>query len=73
MRVELKTTGIVAVTHNLRPRDPHSLKGKLTLLFELHQDRRIHHFLIFSQMGKAKDNSLISKLTTTRVIQLWWK
>jgi len=51
VRVEPKTIGIVAVAHNrYMPRDPHSLndKLKLTLLFELRQDRRIHsHFLTF--------------------------
>jgi len=48
VRVELKTIGIVAVTHNRYPTSPCNVNDKLALLFELRQDRRIHsHFHIF--------------------------
>jgi len=47
MRVEQKPlTGIAAITHlTATLQDPHRLNEKLTLLFELHQARRIRsHF-----------------------------
>jgi len=44
MSVEVKSIGIVAVTHNWYA-TPRSLNDKLTLLIELHQDKHIRsHF-----------------------------
>ena len=56
MRFELKTIGIVAVTHNSYTIcDPHSLNDKLTFLFELRQDRHIRsHFQKESTLKNAK-------------------
>jgi len=45
--VELKTIGIVAITHSLTAtiRAAHYLPDKLTVLFELHKDKHIRsHF-----------------------------
>jgi len=67
VRVELKTIGIAAVTHNCyTTKDPRHLNDKLTLLFELRQARRIcSHFLFITAIGFRCE--LISSWPTSEV------
>ena len=73
MRFEPKTMGLEVVVHNhyIALYDPRSLTDKLTLLFELRQDRRIpSHFLTkMSSLGWVRASKWASLTTPIGCLQ----